>query len=205
MRPGEQLQRIGKEAHRLVAEQYRILNEVLLPQLGEQGIAVVPRGEWTTGQAAWVRRFFTNDVLPVLTPMALDPAHPFPVVLNKGLSFIVSVEGSDAYGRASGLAVLQVPRALPRLVRIPEEGGGDHHFTLLSSIVHAHIDELFPGMQVLGCFQFRVTRNSDLWVNEEEVEDLLQAVAGELTSRRYGQAVRLEVADTCSEDAAHTL
>jgi polyphosphate kinase len=203
--PKDQLQRISLEAHRLVAEQYRLLNEVVLPQLGEQGIRVVPRGEWTATQEAWARRFFTGEVLPVLTPMALDPAHPFPMVLNKGLSFIVSVEGSDAYGRASGLAVLQVPRALPRLVRMPEAVAGSDQFTLLSSIVHAYVDELFLGMQVLGCYQFRVTRNSDLWVNEEDVEDLLQAVAGELTNRRFGQAVRLEVANTCSEDAAHTL
>ncbi|MEZ5965071.1 MAG: polyphosphate kinase 1 [Planctomycetota bacterium] len=202
--PREQLQRISLEAHRVVAEQYRILNEVLLPQLGEADIEVVPRGEWSRTQEQWARRFFTNEVLPLLTPMALDPAHPFPVVLNKGLSFIVSVAGHDAYGRASGLAVLQVPRALPRIVPIPHEGEG-HRFTMLSSIVHAFIDELFLGMDVQGCYQFRVTRNSDLWVNEEEVEDLLQAVAGELTNRRYGEAVRLEVANTCSEDAANTL
>ncbi len=203
--PKEQLQRISREAHRLVAEQYRILNDIMLPQLGQQGISVVPRGDWTSDQRQWVRRFFVKEVLPVLTPMALDPAHPFPLVLNKGLSFIVSVEGTDAYGRASGLAVLQVPRALPRLVRIPEASGGRDQFTLLSSIVHAYVDDLFPDMQVLGCYQFRVTRNSDLWVNEEEVDDLLQAVAGELSNRRYGEAVRLEVADTCSEEASHTL
>lgn len=207
MRPKDQLQRISHEAHRLVAEQYRILNEILLPQLGEQQITVVPRGEWTREQARWAKRFFTTEVLPLLTPMALDPAHPFPVVLNKGLSFIVSLEGSDAYGRGSGLAVLQVPRALPRIVRFPDDGSNGEHdrFTLLSSIVHAFVDELFPGMGVQGCYQFRVTRNSDLWVNEEEIEDLLQAVAGQLSNRRYGEAVRLEVADTCSEDAATTL
>jgi len=205
MSPKEQLQRISHEAHRLVAEQYRLLNETMLAQLGEEGIKVVPRGEWSSEQEAWSKRFFTAQVLPLLTPMALDPAHPFPVVLNKGLSFIVSLEGQDAYGRASGLAVLQVPRALPRIVRIPDGNGDTHRFTLLSSIVHAYVDELFPGMHVQGCYQFRVTRNSDLWVNEEEVEDLLQAVAGELTNRRYGEAVRLEVADTCSEDAAETL
>src|SRR5690606_9151894 len=203
--PKEQLRRISQEAHRVVAEQYRILNEILLPQLGAEGIAVVARGEWTAEQAAFVRRFFHDEVLPLLTPMALDPAHPFPVVLNKGLSFIVSVEGRDAYGRSSGLAVLQVPRSLPRIVRIPDARGRRHTFALLSSIVHAHAEQIFPGMKVTGCYQFRVTRNSDLWVNEEEVEDLLQAVAGELSSRRYGQAVRLEVADTCSEEAAATL
>jgi polyphosphate kinase len=205
MSPHDQLRRISREAHRLVAEQYRILDEVMLPQLGEQGIKVVPRGEWASEQERWARRFFITEVLPLLTPMALDPAHPFPVVLNKGLSFIVSVEGQDAYGRTSGLAVLQVPRALPRIVRIDDGGGDRNQFTLLSSIVHAYVDQLFPGMNVQGCYQFRVTRNSDLWVNEEEVEDLLQAVAGELTNRRYGAAVRLEVADTCSEDAADTL
>ena len=138
--------------------------------------------------------------------MGLDPAHPFPKILGKSLNFVVTVEGSDAFGRSSGIAVVQVPRALPRVIQLPEEVSGnrsDH--TLLSSIIHAHIDELFPGMECTGCYQFRVTRDGDLWVDEEEVDDLLTALEGELPERKYSRAVRLELAKECSEDTARFL
>ncbi len=201
--PSEQLRRISESAHELVAEQYRVLNEDLLPELENEGIRLLRRNEWGQRQRRWLKRFFSAEVLPVLTPLGLDPAHPFPRVLNKGLSFVISVDGKDAFGRASGTAVLQVPRSLPRLIRLPSEvAQNEYAFVLLSSIIHAHVEELFPGMEVSGCHQFRVTRNSDLWVDEEEVEDLLQALKGELLSRKYGAAVRLEVADTCDDAAA---
>jgi polyphosphate kinase len=199
--PAEALRRISEAAHGLVERQYKALNEVLLPALQREGIRLLARAEWTPSQRAWTERFFEEEVLPVITPMALDPAHPFPRVINKGLSFVVSVDGKDAFGRSTRLAVLQVPRALPRLIRMPDEiAGGPYDFVLLSAIVHAHVESLFPGMAVTGCSQFRLTRNSDLWVDEEEVEDLLQALKGELRTRNYGEAVRLEVDANC--DAA---
>ena len=145
-------------------------------------------------------------MLPVLTPIGIDPSHPFPRVLNKGLSFLVTLAGKDAYGREGGVAVLQVPRSLPRVYRMaPELSKAEYAFVMVSSIIHHHAGELFPGMEVTGCYQFRVTRNSDLWVDEEEVENLLKALQGELPSRKYGEAVRLEVADTCTEEMAQFL
>jgi len=200
--PQEALARIADVAHKLVDEQYKLLNEVLLPALAEQGVDVLGRERWTSRQQKWIRRYFATEVAPVLTPMGLDPAHPFPRVLNKSLNFIVQVEGSDAFGRGSGVAVVQVPRSLPRLIALPSEHKSSHDYVLLSSVVHEHMSEIFPGMKVTGCFAFRVTRNSDLWVDEEEVENLLQALKGELPSRNYGDAVRLEVADDCPQDTA---
>lgn len=196
--PQELIRRISEAAHALVAEQYRVLNEVLLPELAAQNIRVVKRADWTTRQQRWVRKYFLREVLPVLTPVGLDPAHPFPRILNKSLNFILEVEGQDAFGRSAGYAVVQVPRALPRLIAMPQEiAQGPHDFVMLSSIVHDQVGELFPGMTVKTCHQFRVTRNSDLWVDEEEVDDLLHAIKGELSSRNYGESVRLEVAADC--------
>ena len=201
--PQEVLKRIGEEARRIVAEQYRVLNEVLIPELDKEKIRFVRRTEWSTEQEAWVRQHFENELLPVLSPLGLDPAHPFPKILNKSLNFIVSLKGRDAFGRSSGIAVVQAPRALPRGVPPPPgTGAGPHDFVFLSSIIHTHVNDLFPGMEVTGCYQFRVTRNSELFVDEEEVDDLRRAVEGELLARRYGDAVRLEVADNCPSDMA---
>ena len=204
--PKRALARISDIAHGIVDAQYRELNDTLLPALEAEGIRVLRRDAWSDRVLAWTRRFFDEDVMPVLTPIGLDPSHPFPKVLNKSLNFMVSVEGTDAFGREIGLAVVQVPRALPRLIGVPISAGGHKHdFVMLSSVIHAHVAELFPGMKVKGCYQFRVTRNSDLWVDEEEVENLLQALKGELPRRRYGAAVRLEVADNCPDDIAEFL
>jgi polyphosphate kinase len=203
MAPQEALKRISEEARRLVEGQYQVLNEILIPELEREGIRFVRRTEWNADQEAWVRHYFENELLPVLSPLGLDPAHPFPRILNKSLNFIVSLRGKDAFGRRGGVAVVQAPRALPRLIQLPKEcAGGAHDFVLLSSIIHTHVDSLFPGMEVTGCYQFRVTRNSELFVDEEEVGDLLRAVEGELHSRRYGDAVRLEVADNCPPEMA---
>ncbi len=202
----ETLRRVGETAHALVAEQYRLLNQELLPALAREEILLLRRADWTEKQRRWMRRFFSAEVLPVLTPMGIDPAHPFPRVLNKGLSFLITLEGTDAFGRDSGVAVVQVPRSLPRLIRLPETlESGKHAFVMLSSIIHGQVGELFPGMQVSDCYQFRVTRNSDLWVDEEDVDNLLQAVKGELPGRKYGDAVRLEVAQACSEEMTRML
>ncbi|NOT30368.1 MAG: polyphosphate kinase 1 [Planctomycetes bacterium] len=208
--PQETLRRISVLAHELVAEQYRVLNEELLPALATEGIHLLRRGTWTAEDARWIKRHFLTEVLPILTPVGLDPAHPFPRVLNKGLCVAMTVEGKDAFHRQSGVAIVQVPRSLPRLIALPRDGmdghtGREHAFVMLSSVIHEHAAELFPGMSVTGCFQFRVTRNSDLWVDEEEVDNLLQALQGELPNRKFGAAVRLEVTETCSPEIAQFL
>ena len=196
----EALHAICEEARDIVRHQYQMLNEVLFPALEKENIRVLKRSEWNTAHETWLHKYFEQEVLPVLSPMGLDPAHPFPRILNKSLNFIVSLEGKDAFGRNSGMAVVQAPRSLPRVIQIPGAEKGGHTFVLLSSIIHAYVEDLFPGMKVAGCYQFRVTRNSDLYVDEEDVDDMLRAVQGELGSRRYGAAVRLEVAAECPEE-----
>lgn len=195
--PQEVLKQISESCHAAVERQYRILNEDLLPALAAENIRFLRRDDWTETQRVWVRKYFKEQVLPVLTPIGLDPAHPFPRLVNKSLNFIVSLDGKDAFGRQMSLAVVPAPRSLPRVVRLPDDivDGGDQH-VMLSSIIHEHVSELFPGMSANGCFQFRVTRNADLIV-DEDAEDLASALKGELLSRRYGAAVRLEVADNC--------
>ncbi len=201
MSAGETLRRVSERAHQLVADQYRVLNDVLLPELAKQKIHLLRRQDWNSHVKRWTRRFFLQQVLPVLTPVGLDPAHPFPRILNKSLNFVVTVEGIDAYGRGAGVAVVQVPRSLPRLIELPKGvGDGEHDFLLLSSVVHAHVSDLFPGMRVTGCYQFRVTRNADLLLDEEEAEDLMRELKGELPRRGYGETVRLEVAETCPDE-----
>ena len=199
--PTEQLRRIALAARTIIDEQYAVLNEVLLPALDEQNIRFVSKEEWSDAQMRWIKRYFNHELAPIMSPIGLDPAHPFPDPLNKSLAFIVNLKGKDAFGRNSGKAIVQAPRALPRVVRLPEScADGPNEFVLLSSIIDAHMDELFPGMHATGVYQFRVTRNSDLFVDEEEVDDLLRALEGELPSRRYGDAVRLELAQDCSEE-----
>ena len=198
--PQEVFEAVSAEARAIVAEQYRLLNDVVLPALAGAGIVFPRREQWTPAQKQWIRDYFFRELLPVLTPIGLDPAHPFPKVLNKSLNLAVELVGRDAFGRNSGTAIVQAPRALPRVIRLPHEpGGANYSFVFLSSILHAHIDELFAGMKVLGCYQFRVTRNSDLFVDEEEIKNLHTALKGELLHRHFGDAVRLEVADNCSQ------
>ena len=192
----QQLKAIRARALRLVEEQYQLLNDVLMPQLARHGVVFVEPETWTKAQAKWLAGYFAREVEPVLSPLALDPARPFPKILNKSLNFAVVVEGEDAFGRNSGLAVVQAPRSLPRLIKLPDELGS-RNFVLLGTIIEAFMPKLFAGMRVRGCYQFRVTRNSDLFVEQEEVDDLLRAVQGELASRRYGDAVRLETAHDC--------
>ena len=196
---GEQLKAIRTRASRLVEEQYEVLNDVLMPELAKKGVVFASPEQWTEAQAKWLEAYFTREVEPVLSPLALDPARPFPKVLNKSLNFAIVVEGEDGFGRNSGLAVVQAPRSLPRLIRLPDELG-NQHFVFLGTIVEAFVSKLFAGMHMRGCYQFRVTRNSDLFVEQEEVDDLLRAVEGELASRRYGDAVRLETALDCPEE-----
>lgn len=196
--PHQIMGRVSAEAHQLIARQYQILNDVVLPRLAEQDIRFLRRSQWNEAQQEWIRSYFFQQLMPILTPIGLDPSHPFPRLLNKSLNFIVELEGKDAFGRKSGNAIVQAPRSLPRVIQLPAEvAGGKYAFVFLSSILHAHVDELFSGMTVKGCYQFRVTRNSDLSVDDEDTQDLRQALQGELPQRQYGDEVRLEIADTC--------
>ncbi len=198
----EALKLIAKRANELVDEQYRILNDVLLPALAEQSIQILPRCDWSKEQQEWLRNYFIEEVSPVLSPMGLDSAHPFPRLLNKSLNFIISLVGKDAFGRNRNLAILQAPRSLPRVIGLPAElrNDCDYKFVFLSSIIHAFADDLFYGMTVKGCYQFRVTRNSDLAIDTEETSDLLVAISDELTHRNYGDEIRLEIAHNCPEE-----
>ncbi len=198
---------VTSAARTLVEEQYALLNDEILPQLAKEGVHFPRRSDWSEAQRAWVRAYFFREMMPVLTPIGIDPSHPFPRVLNKSLNFAVELEGKDAFGRNSGIAIVQAPRVLPRVIRLPADVTPDYQygFVFLSSILHSFVGELFAGMNVLGCYQFRVTRNSDLFVDEEEVKNLRTKIQVELPQRHFGDAVRLEVADNCSPAACRFL
>lgn len=200
----EQLTAIHTRAMRLCNEQYRCLHDILMPALEKEGISLQGRSEWSQAAEKWLERYFENEIEPVLTPLGLDPARPFPRIQNKSLNFIVRLRGIDAFGRDSEHAIVQVPRSLPRVVPVPNEGS-EKTLMLLSAIVHTFVQKLFAGIEVLGCYQFRVTRNSDLFVDEEEIDDLRRALEGELAHRRYGAAVRLETSSDCPEDIVQFL
>ncbi|AOY00866.1 polyphosphate kinase 1 [Jeongeupia sp. USM3] len=196
--PQQAFELLAREAHDVVERQYRLFREVMLPALAEEGIHFLRRSLWNEAQRAWVKDYFFRELMPVLTPIGLDPSHPFPRILNKSLNFIIELEGRDAFGRNAEMAIVQAPRILPRFVKMPREVSGvEHGFVFLSSILHAHVDELFVGMNALGCYQFRVTRDSDLSVDDDDIKDLRAALEGELSQRPFGDAVRLEVADNC--------
>jgi polyphosphate kinase len=204
--PQQQLDRIATEARQLVAEQYRVLNEVIRPALHAEGLGLIAPDNTPKGVERWLAEYFRREVEPVLTPLALDPARPFPRIQNKSLNFIIRLAGTDAFGRNTSLAIVQVPRSLPRVLPVGGTRSADGPtLALLSRIIQLNIDRLFEGVEVLGCWQFRVTRNSDLYVDDEEVDDLLRAVEGELAHRRYGAAVRLETAHDCPADLVQFL
>ena len=197
---------VSATAHHLVREQYATLNDDILPALARKGIHLLRHHERNDEQRAWVKEYFEQEVRPLLTPIVLDPAHPFPQVVNKSLNFIVELAGKDAFGRGTTIAVMKAPRVLPRIIRLPDGmDGRGAAYCLLSSVIHAHIADLFPGREVLGYSQFRVTRDSDLWVDEVEVKNLRQALKGELQTRHFGFAVRLEVAQNCPSNLAQFL
>jgi polyphosphate kinase len=199
--PRETFELVSHEVHELVTRQYALLNDQLFPAFAAEAIHFLRRAQWTPRQKEWVKEYFFREMMPVLTPIGLDPSHPFPRVFNKSLNFAVELTGRDAFGRNSQRAIVQAPRVLPRVIKLPPDiAGGDNSFIFLTSILHQHVGELFAGMEVLGCYQFRATRNSDLFVDEEEVKNLRLALQGELPLRHLGDAVRLEVADNCSEE-----
>ncbi|MDO5357449.1 MAG: polyphosphate kinase 1 [Conchiformibius sp.] len=201
--PAETLAQVGAEAQKLIREQYQLFNQVLLPALEQENIFFLRRRNWTAEQRRWIENYFNRELLPILTPIGLDASHPFPRPLNKSLNFVVELDGTDAFGRASGMAIVQAPRILPRIVRLPENlCGGADGFVFLSSVLHEYVGKLFPGMKVKGCHQFRLTRDSALMVDEDDLNDLSNlrtAIQNELRDRDYGDGVRLEVADSCPE------
>jgi polyphosphate kinase len=205
-RPAEVFAVVSEQAHALVAEQYRLLDEDILPALAREGIHIVGQARWTPEQRAWVYDYFLREMMPLLTPIGLDPAHPFPRVLNKSLNLAVQLSGRDAFGRACRIAVVQAPRLLPRVIQLPRELSGEGtHLVLLTAILQAFVGSLFEGMTVGGSYPFRVTRNSDLFLEEEEIKDLRLALQGELPQRHFGDAVRLEVAEGCPAEIAEFL
>lgn len=204
--PATVLKRIHDRAAELVDAQYRCWNEVLRPALNDAGVRVLGRDCWNAKQTRWLRTYFRDEILPVLSPLGLDPAHPFPQILNKSLNIVVVLKGKDAFGRAGHLAIVRAPRSLPRIIQLPQKtSGGEHDFVFLSAVLSAFVDELFPGMEVKGAYQFRVTRNSELIVDEEEVENLALALRDELIGRGYLRAMRLEIADNCPKAIVRTL
>ncbi len=205
MSPQAILNAIHDRAAELVDQQYRCWNQVLRPALAEAGVGILSHKTWTQRQRRWLRAYFRNEIMPVLSPLGLDPSHPFPKILNKSLNIVVVLKGTDAFGRAGHLALVRAPRSLPRIIQLPESLGGPQNFVLLSAVLSAFVDELFPGMDVQGAYQFRVTRNSELVVDEEEVENLALALRDELVDRGYRPAVRLEIAHDCPKPIMQTL
>lgn len=204
--PSEVLTRIRQRALTLVKAHYDAWNTTLLPDLEREGVRFARRGDWTEKQRRWLQGYFRNEILPVLSPLGLDPAHPFPLILNKSLNLAVVLKGRDAFGREGHMALVRAPRSLPRIIRLPTEvAEAPYDFVFLAAILHEFMDELFPGMQVKGSYQFRVTRNSELFVDEDEVENIALALRDELKGRGYAKPVRLEVADDCPKSISDML
>jgi polyphosphate kinase len=197
---------VAAEAHAIIDEQYATFNDEVMPRLQRRGIVILNHADRDEAQRRWVSRFFEAQVKPLLVPVGLDPAHPFPQVANKSLNFIVRLTGKDAFGRENTTAIVKVPRVLPRVIRLPQSiTAGCQGFVLLTSVMRAHLAELFPGREVEAFSQFRVTRDSDLEVDEDDVTNLRQALRSGLTTRHYGQAVRLEVVNTCPPELSDFL
>ncbi len=197
---------VASAAHALIDEQYALFNDVLMPALQRQGIVVLNHAERDDAQRKWVARFFETQVRPLLVPLVLDPSHPFPLVANKSLNFIARLGGRDAFGRENSIAIVKVPRVLPRVIKLPPDlCGGQQGFVLLTSVIRAHLGALFPGREVESFSQFRVTRDSDLDVDSDDVTNLRQALRTGLTTRHFGQAIRLEVVNTCPPELSGLL
>ena len=198
---------VSRESHRLVEEQYRIFNDVVTPKLHDAGILILNHADRNANQREWVADFFRRQVRPLLVPIGLDPAHPFPQVANKTLNFIVRLGGMDAFGRDNDIAIVRIPRVLPRVIALPASlmPEGQQGFVLLSSVIRAHLDELFPGREIKAFSQFRLTRDSDIEVDEDDVTDLRQALRSKMSTRQFGQSVRLEVVRSCPADLSDFL
>ena len=197
---------VAAQAHALIDEQYAVFNGEVMPELKQHGVCVLTHSDRDEAQRRWVGQFFTSQVRPLLVPVGLDPSHPFPQVANKSLNFIARLAGQDAFGRANTIAIVKVPRVLPRVIKLPAQlSGGKQAFVLLTSVIRAHLAALFPGREVEASSQFRVTRDSDLEVDEDDVTNLRQALRSGLTTRNFGQAIRLEVVNTCPAELSEFL
>ncbi len=198
---------VAREAHRLVEDQYQVFNDVLGPALRGSGVHVLNHADRNAQQREWVAGFFRKQVQPLLVPIGLDPSHPFPQVANKTLNFIVRLGGRDAFGRDNDIAIVRIPRVLPRVIRLPDHlcQPGQQCFVLLSSVIRSHLDELFPGREIKAFSQFRLTRDSDIEVDEDDVTDLRLALRSKMSTRQFGQAVRLEVVRSCPKDLSDFL
>jgi polyphosphate kinase len=202
----QDVEAITAEAHRLIDDQYAAFNDQVMPLLQREGIVILNHADRDAVQREWVDQFFQKQVRPLLTPIGLDPSHPFPLVANKALNFIVRLGGKDAFGRENTIAIVKVPRVLPRVIQMPQLlAPGRQAFVLLTSVIRAHLTELFPGREVETFSQFRVTRDSDLEVDEDDVKNLRQALRSGLSSRHFGQAIRLEVVATCPPELSDFL
>ncbi|HEN4771254.1 TPA: polyphosphate kinase 1 [Legionella pneumophila] len=200
LRADEAFSQISQKAHALIDQLYSIFNKQLLPALRKENIHFLETEQWTDDIHLWAKHYFKHEILPVISPIALDLAHPLPRLINKSLNFIISLSGKDAFDRNINYAVVHAPRSIPRMIHLPSELCGDaHYFVYLSSIIKTHINSLFPGMEISGCYSFRLTRNSDLFLREEEIDDLAKAVQREIFSRHYGHVVRLEIENKCPE------
>src|SRR5690554_969052 len=206
MAPATALRRIHERATELVSAQYECWNQVLRPELAGAGVRIIGRDQWNARHRRWLRAYFRNEVMPVLSPVGLDPAHPFPRILNKSLNVVVVLKGKDAFGRIGHLAIVRAPRSLPRIIQLPPKvSGGEDDFVFLSAVLSEFVHELFPGMAVKGAYQFRVTRNSELVMDEDEVENLALALRDELVGRGYQRPMRLEIAADCPRPIVRTL
>lgn len=198
MSAADVLGRIRQAVQDLLKQQYECWNDHLLPAMAAEGVHFLLRTEWNARQKRWLQQLFREQLLPVLSPLGLDPAHPFPRILNKSLTFLVALKGKDAFGREGELALVRAPRSLPRIIRLPPEvSEAPYEFLFLSSVLQHFVDELFPGMDVQGAYPFRVTRNSELDVDEDDVENLAHALQDELLERGFARAIRLEITDSC--------
>ncbi|MEO8058133.1 MAG: polyphosphate kinase 1, partial [Burkholderiales bacterium] len=200
------LESVAADAHALIDDQYAVFNDDVAPKLKGEGIVILNHADRDDAQRRWVASFFEREVRPLLVPVGLDPSHPFPQVANKTLNFIARLSGKDAFGRANAIAIVKVPRVLPRVIKLPERlSAGGQAFVLLTSVIRAHLGELFPGREVEAFSQFRITRDSDLDVDQDDVVNLRQALRSGLTTRHFGRAIRLEVVNTCPAELAEFL
>lgn len=197
---------VATSTRELVRRQYQVLNDEILPALASEGARIFFPGDWTEAVREWAHQVYMRDIEPLLTPIALDPAHPFPRISSKTLNFAIELDGRDAFGRRPGLAIVQAPRVLPQALRVPPEVSGiPHGIILVSSIIKGFMENLFPGLTVKTQCSFRLTRNSDLFVDEEEMTNLRSALRDELGQRPWGRGVRLEMSADISPAVAERL
>lgn len=202
----EVLAQVREKAMRLVRSQYATWNDALRPEMARQGIVFSDGAQWSREQRSWASEHFNREILPVLSPLGLDSAHPFPRILNKSLNVAVALKGKDAFGREGNIAVVRAPRSLPRIIRMPEPvADAPFHFVFLSSLLEHFADMMFPGLKVRGTCQFRVTRDSELELEEDEGKNLARVLSEELRERGYAEAVRLELGEQCTPEIRQML